>query len=311
MPNDVATLLQSAHARGRLSHAVILEGPDPRGIDAVAADLSRYLLGLPSGGDPAHHPDCFQVRPANRMRQIPVDTIRSLIRSLSHTSSSGGTKVAVIEHAERMNGEAANALLKTLEEPPAGTYLILGTTRPQDFLDTIRSRCLNVRVGGVLAPFEDSEWRSWLASFADWLGELETPMRQRTDVSSRLMGAYGLIRRFTAIESRLAEQEWEATEGSLDAETPEEARVAMEAGAQRGVRQRLLGEISECLLDRSRSILEADPSPAMAAIATARLSRACAALENTSRLLQLNLTPVAALESFFLGTLRIWSSRED
>ncbi len=311
MPNDVAQLLQSAHQRGRLSHAVILQGSDPERIGEVAANLTGYLLGVSPTADPLQHPDCFRVRPANKMRQIPVDAVRRLIRSLAHTSSAGGTKVAVIEHAERMNGEAANALLKTLEEPPSGTYLVLGSTRPQDFLDTIRSRCLNVRVGGIVAPFDDPEWRQWLQRLHAWLDELETPMKSRPDVSSRLFGAYGLIRTFTGIEGRLANAEWETISGELDGETPDDARAAMEAGASRGVRQRLLGEISEALLERSRTDLAADPASDNATVATARLSRACAALENTSRLLQLNLTPVAALESFFLATLRIWSSRKD
>lgn len=311
MPNDVAQLLQSAHQRGRLSHAIILQGADPIRIESVASDLAGYLLELAPGNNPYHHLDCFRVRPANKMRQIPVDAVRGLIRSLAHTSSTGGTKVAIIEHAERMNGEAANALLKTLEEPPSGTYLLLGSTRPQDFLDTIRSRCLNVRVGGAVSPFGDPEWRDWLHRFDAWLNELETPMRQRSDVTSRLFGAYGLIRNFTGIEGRLASEEWDAIAADLDSETPDETQAAMEAGAARGVRQRLLGEVAECLLARSRAALANHPGPEDATVATSRLARACAALENTSRLLQLNLTPVAALESFFLATLRIWSSRKD
>lgn len=89
-----------------------------------------------------NHPDLHWVRSDGN--QIKVDQIRELCRSLLHTAQQSGARVAVIEQSERMNIAAANALLKTLEEPGANTLLLLQTDTPASLLPTITSRCQKI-----------------------------------------------------------------------------------------------------------------------------------------------------------------------
>ncbi len=82
-------------------------------------------------------------------RQIRVDDVRLLIERLTRTSGRGRGKVALLAPAELMNAQAGNALLKTLEEPAAGTRLVLATPEPARLLPTVRSRCQTVRLAGT------------------------------------------------------------------------------------------------------------------------------------------------------------------
>ena len=92
-------------------------------------------------------------------RQIRIDEIRHAIDWVARTSSRGRGKVVVLHPAEAINLQAANALLKTLEEPPAGTRLLLSAADPQHLLPTVRSRCHRV---ALAAPPADAA-REWLA----------------------------------------------------------------------------------------------------------------------------------------------------
>jgi DNA polymerase III subunit delta' len=87
------------------------------------------------------HPDLLRILPDEPGKAIKVDQVRELTESLSKTAQQGGYKVVILEPAEAMNGNAANALLKSLEEPAANTLLILMTHSPSGVLPTIRSRC--------------------------------------------------------------------------------------------------------------------------------------------------------------------------
>lgn len=95
------------------------------------------------------HPDVHHVVPEGAF--IRVETIReNVIPEVMRSPFEGGAKVFIIEQADRMNPAAQNALLKTLEEPPPDTYLLLISEREDELLDTIRSRCLVVRVDSVV-----------------------------------------------------------------------------------------------------------------------------------------------------------------
>jgi DNA polymerase-3 subunit delta' len=87
------------------------------------------------------HPDLVWLEPEEEGKAIKVDQVRELTESLSKTAQQGGYKVVIIEPAEAMNGNSANALLKSLEEPAANTLLVLVTHSPSSVLPTIRSRC--------------------------------------------------------------------------------------------------------------------------------------------------------------------------
>ena len=130
-----------AHEAGRMPHALLVSG-HPRG---AGGDFAEALLGVIFGEtEPAklrQHVDIQWVEPESKSRQIRVDEqIRPLIEFFGLTSYEGGWKAAVILFADRLNPNAQNALLKTLEEPPPHSLLILVTDVPAALLPTIRSR---------------------------------------------------------------------------------------------------------------------------------------------------------------------------
>src|SRR5207302_1716448 len=92
------------------------------------------------------HPDLAWVRIAEDSQQIRIEQVRDLAADLALTSHAGGYKVGILTPAEALNRFAANALLKTLEEPPARTLLVLVTTQPSRLPATVLSRCQRLRV---------------------------------------------------------------------------------------------------------------------------------------------------------------------
>ncbi len=151
--------LQLANQAGRMTHAVLFTGPVGIGLEHFSKCLTASLLCENSQGD-AHacgncrschllqgesHPDLFNIEPEEPGKQIKVDEIRKLIDSIHLKSQYGRYKIAVITPADAMNRSAANSLLKTLEEPPEHSLLILLSHRPTLLPITIRSRCQHVR----------------------------------------------------------------------------------------------------------------------------------------------------------------------
>jgi DNA polymerase-3 subunit delta' len=139
----------------RLPHALLLCGIAGMGKDHFARLLGHALLceatteeGLPCGTCRSclltlagTHPDLHRCEPEEDKTFINVDQIREIGRFLELKSHYGRHKIVVITPAERMNVNAANALLKLLEEPPAGTHLLLVSSRPAALAATVRSRC--------------------------------------------------------------------------------------------------------------------------------------------------------------------------
>ncbi|MGY6630887.1 MAG: DNA polymerase III subunit delta' [Wenzhouxiangella sp.] len=156
----------------RLGHAPLIAGPSGVGKRILADWMARRLLCLtPRDGqacgecractlmDAGSHPDFFAVGIPEDKREIPVDSIRELSRCLQLTPSIGRHRVGLIEPAEAMNRNAANALLKTLEEPASDAWLILVSHRAGDLPATIRSRCQTLSV----RPPERTVAAEWLA----------------------------------------------------------------------------------------------------------------------------------------------------
>ena len=149
--------LQYLAAAGRLPHALLLNGPQYIGKMQFARVLAQGLLcsesvsgyacgqckqcGLLAGDG---YPDLVYVAPEAERKPIKVDAIRELGEFLAETAQQGGWKVAIIAPAENMNVNAANALLKNLEEPGPKTLLLLVTHNPSRLPATIRSRCRNL-----------------------------------------------------------------------------------------------------------------------------------------------------------------------
>lgn len=158
--HDRATAqLQLAWANARLPHALLLQGADGLGKKSLATWLACAVLcknsstlqrcaqcsscKLTAAGS---HPDLFWIGPEEDKQQISVDQIRAAAERFSKTSYLGGYKIAIIEPAHQMTHGAANSVLKTLEEPPAGSLLILITSRPSSLPATVRSRCQRIAI---------------------------------------------------------------------------------------------------------------------------------------------------------------------
>ena len=138
--------------RGRLPHALLFHGPPGVGKRAVAQALARALLCSGDGPDACDecgpcrrtkggtHPDLIVVEPDGQF--VKVEATRAVVRTARLRPFEGRAKVCVFPHAEAFNDESANTLLKTLEEPPPSTYLILVTSNRDAVLAlTLRSRC--------------------------------------------------------------------------------------------------------------------------------------------------------------------------
>jgi DNA polymerase-3 subunit delta' len=137
--------LERAHKKSRLAHAYLISGPVGSGKSEVAARLAALLnKTTPEKVLRAQAPDVFVTEPASRSRKIVVDQIRELERALHLRSADNRRKIGIIRDADRMQTQAANAFLKTLEEPPQNSLLLLLTTLPEALPETIVSRCLSL-----------------------------------------------------------------------------------------------------------------------------------------------------------------------
>ena len=154
--------------RGGMPHGVLVTGPGGVGKTTFAEDLAAGLVCR--NEDPearpcrtcrgcralehGNHPDVHRLAPTGAGSVIPIGGreergVRDLVRDLALMPVEGGARVAVITAADRMTEDAQSAFLKTLEEPPAGTVLILTATDEERLLPTIRSRCVRIRLGPV------------------------------------------------------------------------------------------------------------------------------------------------------------------
>ncbi|EKF43691.1 DNA polymerase III subunit delta' [Nitratireductor indicus C115] len=176
--DEAASLLASAYRAGKLHHGLLLAGPPGIGKATLAFHLANHLLSNPDPSsaperfvapDPASqtfrliaqdaHPSLlhltrpFVERDKKFKTVITVDEIRRIQRFLSLTPHDGGYRVVIVDPADDMNISAANALLKSLEEPPPRTVFVLITHSPGRLLPTIRSRCQVLR----LQPLQDRQ----------------------------------------------------------------------------------------------------------------------------------------------------------
>ena len=167
-----------SQTQGRLPHAMMLTGSAGTGKRAAAAWFASKRLGLRASALPEYpvevpeHADLRWVTTPEDKHTIGIDQVRELVAELSLTSYKGGAKVAVIEPADAMTASASNGLLKTLEEPPGDTLLVLVVDRPGRLPATIVSRCQRL---SLHVPPED-EGLAWLHSFqpgTDWGGALK------------------------------------------------------------------------------------------------------------------------------------------
>ena len=145
-PNNALDFLQNAHRRNRLAHAYLFTGPAGAGKRQLASNLSGFVNNLPSGTDPCKHPDVHIIEPESKSRVIKIEQMRELEREMQMRPSSATRKVGIVIDADRMNPSASNSFLKTLEEPPEHSLLLLLSENPSQLLDTILSRCVIIQL---------------------------------------------------------------------------------------------------------------------------------------------------------------------
>jgi DNA polymerase-3 subunit delta' len=301
-------VIERAIARRRLSHSLLITGEDHDMLLAVAHAIADRLLNTPQSTapfPPDAHPDCFHLRPAKKMRQISADATRELIGKVQVSATVATQKVAIIHECDRMNVSAANIFLKTLEEPPANTSLLLLTTRPYALLTTIRSRCLHFRFPGVGATFTPDGWTAWIADYQAWLGRLSGGVSDKKTVADSVFGAYGLTARFGAVLDFATTEIWKKQKAALAVELTDDEEEAMETGIANGLRTRLFADMERATRDFALAALRENTGTARRA-----LTGAIDKLEHNVGLLRLNLNESAALEDFLLGSLRLWSARK-
>jgi DNA polymerase-3 subunit delta' len=176
-----ASAIQNAFARGRPHHAWLLAGPPGLGKATLAFRAARWVLAGAAPTDPplsldAAHPVFRRVAAGSHAdlrvlereydpkrkkvrSELVVEQVRDLSRFLRMTAGEGAYRVVIVDPADEMNRNAANALLKLLEEPPPGAMLFLVSHAPGALLPTIRSRCRLLR----LDPPTVAETDAWLA----------------------------------------------------------------------------------------------------------------------------------------------------
>ena len=161
--------IETSWNNGQLAHAYLLQGAPTGAALRFAEKMLRLIFNDHPQIQTRVHPDLYWIEPQSKSRQILIDQVRDdLIRPLSQTAFAGGWKVGIILCADRMNVYTANSLLKTLEEPPAKSLLLLITDEPQSLLPTISSRCQRI----TLAAEEDEESTTWKMPLLELLSEL-------------------------------------------------------------------------------------------------------------------------------------------
>ena len=302
------TVIERAIERRRLSHSLLITGEDHDILLAVAHAIADRLLNTPQSSapfPPESHPDCLHIRPAKKMRQISADATRELIGKVQVSATVATQKVAIIHECDRMNVSAANIFLKTLEEPPTNTSLLLLTTRPYALLTTIRSRCLHFRFPGVGDASTPDGWSAWIADYQAWLGRLAEGVSDKKAVADSVIGAYGLTARFGAVLEFATAEIWKKQKAALAVELTDDEEEAMETGIANGLRARLFADIERATRNFAVPALRQNTGTARRA-----LTGAIDKLEHDVGLLRLNLNESAALEDFLLGSLRLWSARK-
>jgi len=177
-------LLQRSLKRGRLAHAYLFAGDQLAGLEALARTLAKTLncqRPVKAEGmvvdccdecptcrkiDGLAHGDVHWVRPESKSRVILVDQMRELMREIQLKPAEATFKVGVIVAADRLKTEAANAFLKTLEEPPRRSVLVLLSAEPSRILETMVSRCLRLNFAGAGQARFDGAQLEWLSRFS-------------------------------------------------------------------------------------------------------------------------------------------------
>lgn len=326
-------LLQRSLERGRLGHAYLLGGSDLAELETIARTLakavncqappSRSAKGLPLDScdkcescrkiDAANHPDITWIRPESKSRVITIEQMRDLMHTIHLKPTVAPFKFGMIVAADRLNIQAANAFLKTLEEPPANSILVLLSSEPRRILETILSRCLRLNFSGEAAQHPSA--LAWMSQFSEAASAEQRSLLTRYQLLSVLLNRLNELKDgiSESLTKRSPLERFDDIEPGLREKWEDELTAAIEAEYRRQ-RADLLTSMQwwfrDVWLTSMRLGAELLTFPQLAAsikkvagrISPADAMRNLRLLEETQRLLYTNVQEALALE---VGLLKL------
>lgn len=246
-------MLQRSLERGRLAHGYLFTGHNLADLEALATTLARTLNcehPVRKGGaaidccehciacqkiEHLNHADVHCVRPESKSRIIRAEQMRQLMQDINLKPTEARYKVCIIVAADRLTESAANAFLKTLEEPPANSILILLTTEPQRILETILSRCLRLNFAGDEQRPLSPEHLELLRTFSQLAATGQKSLIGRYRLMDVLVSKLTEMRETIdqALTARSPLERYEDAEPDLREKWEEELKAAIEAEYRR------------------------------------------------------------------------------
>ena len=204
--------LRRAHEQNRLAHAYLISGSPGSGKRLLAAELANLVNGTKPGDVfSASAREISVAEPESKSRRIVIEQVRALEHALQMRAPAGCRKVAIIVEADRLQPQAANAFLKTLEEPPKDSLLLLLSALPEALPDTIVSRCIAI----PLATSDEQRVTAEEAELVNLLGHAANEQTWSIQYAYRL--AQGVQRLLISVRDEIKAQ-------TADALKSEEAR---------------------------------------------------------------------------------------
>ncbi len=311
-------ILRGALANNRLHHAYLFTGPEGIGKRKSAMALAMALHCAAKNNDfcdhcvecarikTRNHPDVREIEPLPGKKEISIQQIREIERHLHYHSFTGGRKIAIVDPATLLNPASQNALLKTLEEPPADSLLILITPSSGALLPTLRSRCLRVGFGPIS--------RQLVADFL--MSNKKTPAEEARSLAALSMGSLGLALELDVEELREKRREWghmlaalndgnygAALDGAEALAASREEALKFFAWAESWFRDLLVHGLQQ----DSGSIVNLDMLPELrrqqAQLGLKRIISAATLARDGARNIQRNLNRRMVLEQFLFGVV--------
>ncbi|MDR1401927.1 MAG: hypothetical protein LBI81_03180 [Puniceicoccales bacterium] len=197
----VADSLLDFCERGTLPNSNLLVCESSEICHSIVMSIARRVLATER---PENCLDFFSIRPAGNMMLISVDQVRELRAKIYLSPKVCQKKFAVIFNAECMHGAAANAFLKTLEEPPSDTIIFLTAAKLHALLPTIAGRCSITRLPSDVRIQENEEIRNWIANYSAWLDSVFCSTCD--EKNSVIMRMYLLLTQLEALSNSLEEK---------------------------------------------------------------------------------------------------------
>lgn len=209
--------LSRQYLQQKLPHAILFTGVDGVGKEHLSLSLANNLLCFNKEQDVPcrhckschlfrsnNHPDLFRLEKLEKKKSLGIEQVREMISGLLLSATLGSARVVLIANAENLTESAANALLKTLEEPNGDTYFLLTTSNPEHLLATIRSRCRTIAI-----PNPDSD------TVLNWLSE-KLPEQDNIKLKLAYECASSPLKAFSLIDSDGIDNYQEFTDNLLN-----------------------------------------------------------------------------------------------